>query len=114
MMRLSKVLNIGGRKITVREFDADTVYALLDWMEQPGNDGLKAHELLARKNELLTLIRDCVVPADGGPIDFNEIGFEAFMQIVDGLQAVNQAFLILLIRTGKMPMDGALSASPSS
>jgi hypothetical protein len=114
MMRLSKALNIGGRKITVREFNADTVYALLDWMEQQGNDGLQAHELLARKNELLVLVRDCIVPADGGSIDFDEMGFEALMQIVDGLQAVNQAFLTLLIRMGRMPMDGEDSASPSS
>jgi hypothetical protein len=114
MMRLSETIPVRGRQITVLEFDAATVYALLNWMEQPGNDGLKVHELLARKNDLLTLIRDCIVPADGGPIDFDEIGFGALMQIVDGLQEVNQAFLTLLIRTGKMPLDGAASASPSS
>jgi hypothetical protein len=114
MMRLTKTIPVRGRQITVLEFDGDTVYRLLEWMEQPGNDGLKVHELLARKNELLTLIRDCILPADGGPIDFDEIGFGALMQIVDGLQEVNQAFLILLSRTGKVPLDGSVSSSPSN
>jgi hypothetical protein len=114
MMRLSKVIEVGGRKITVREFDAETVYALLEWLEQHGGGGLKAHELLAHKSDLFDLVGPCVEAQDGPPLDFDNMGFGALMDIVNGLQAVNQAFLTLLIRTGKVPLDGGDTASPSS
>jgi hypothetical protein len=113
MMRLSKTIAVGGRQITVREFDAETVYALLEWLEQYGGE-LKAKELLFFKSDLLVLVRDCIVPADGQPLDFDSMGFGALMEIVNGLQAVNQAFLTLLIRMGKVPLDGGDTASPSS
>ncbi len=114
MMRLSQTIEACGRLITVREFDAETVYYLLAWLEQHGGGGLKVHELLAHKNELLDLVRHCIQAQDGEPLDFDNMGFGALMDIASGLQAVNQAFLILLSRTGKVPAAGEDTANPNN
>lgn len=111
MMRLQKSIEVRGRNIVVREFSAETVYLLLEWMEH--NPNLKAHELLLHKTELLQMLGDSVEPADGQPLNADAMGFGALMQIVDGLQEVNQAFLALLLTTGRMPAAGE-AANPSN
>jgi hypothetical protein len=114
MMRQRTNKTIGGRSITVLEFNAETVFLLLDWMEKQGGDGISAHSLLKHKDELLSMVKECLVPDDGLPIDFSGLGFTALMALVDGLQEVNQAFLTLLNRMGKVPMDGSSEANPSN
>lgn len=104
MMRQRKIIHVGGRDITVHEFDAETAYFLLKWLEERGGAGLKAHELLNFKNEILAIVGGCI-ETDCDPIDYDAIGLDALMQIADGLQAVNQAFLRLLANLGKLPTD---------
>lgn len=101
MMRLSRSIQVGGRTINVHEFDAETVYALLDWLERHGKD-LKAHQLLAHKNDLLNMVKHCIAPQDGQRLDYDAMGFGALMEIVAGLQAVNQAFLKMLEKTSML------------
>jgi hypothetical protein len=104
MMRLRKEITVGGRQVIVHEFDGDTAYLLLEWLERVGGTGLKASELMIHRTELLSIVKDCIEPI-GAPIDFSALGLGALLELVEGLQAVNQAFLKLLTKMRLMPFD---------